>query len=287
MNTDLGGVRAAYRQVRWRHAQYRPIFIAGAMGSGTSLLALSLGSRFDVAGVAYESALEVSTRSFLHMARVDSHRSVADYETAIQPDPSWSVEEARTWLRRLYRANTVRSSPQVVDKGPNVHLVRAGFLAKCFPDARFVLVVRDPVANIEGFRRKWPLFSRATVSENIGFYQRCHERFLELADSSELDATVVAYEDLVGDYEVVLGAIGEHLSLPRRAVVASVDPRTDSGGKGIRNVVDGRISVLPGTNKTSYERLSDNEISLIRADLADLHQRLLSRRLTRGKGKRQ
>ncbi|HUQ64315.1 MAG TPA: hypothetical protein VM121_11220, partial [Acidimicrobiales bacterium] len=63
MITRLRPVRkaavVAYRQVRWSQARYRPVFVAGVMGSGTSLLALSLGSRFQVAGVVYESALEV------------------------------------------------------------------------------------------------------------------------------------------------------------------------------------------------------------------------------------
>jgi hypothetical protein len=190
------------------------------------------------------------------------------------------VEDGRKWLYRLYRSNAERSSPEVVDKGPNVHLVRAGFLTTCFPEARFLLVVRDPVANIEGFRRKWPIFARASVRDNIGFYGRTHERFLELADEFSLDVTVVSYEDLVARYEDILDELGGRLGLSPRAVVASVDPRPQSGGKGIRNVVDGRIAVLPKTNESSYEKLNQDEISLIRADLGDLHGRLLTHRLS-------
>ncbi|CAA9225672.1 MAG: hypothetical protein AVDCRST_MAG76-954 [uncultured Acidimicrobiales bacterium] len=271
---------AGYRQVRRAGDRHRPLFVAGAMGSGTSLLALSLGSRFRVAGVAYESALEVSSRSFLRMAPVESHRSVADYEQAIQPRPGWSAEDGRRWLQRLYRANAERSLPDIVDKGPNVHLVRAGFLAQCFPDARFVLVVRDPVANIEGFRRKWPTFARAPLSENIGFYRRTHERFLELADSLGLDVAVVAYEDLVARYEGVLSELGQRFGLTSGAVVGTVAAPARSGGKGIRNVSEGRIAVLPGTNEPAYRDLDHEEVSLIRLDLGDLHTRLLSKRLS-------
>lgn len=271
---------SAYRQLRWMGDRHRPVFVAGAMGSGTSLLALSLGSRFHVAGVVYENALEVSPRSFLHMAAVDSHQSVADYERAIQPHSNWSVEEGRKWLRRLYRATAQRSFPGIIDKGPNVHLVRAGFLAECFPDASFVLVVRDPVANLEGFRRKWPTFARAPLIESIGFYRRTHERFLELADQCSLDVVAIAYEDLVGRYEAVLSQLAEHLDLSPRDAVGSVHARPDSGGKGIRNVAQGRISLLSRTNESSYSALAPGDVSLIRSELGELHHRMMVGRMS-------
>lgn len=57
------------RQLRNFGREYRPIFVAGAMGSGTSLVAVALGSRFECAGVAYESAREVAGDSSVCFSR--------------------------------------------------------------------------------------------------------------------------------------------------------------------------------------------------------------------------
>jgi len=50
--------------------EFDPVFVAGAMGSGTSLLALSLGQSFETACVIYESARGISPRSFLHAPKL-------------------------------------------------------------------------------------------------------------------------------------------------------------------------------------------------------------------------
>ncbi|MCI0422338.1 MAG: hypothetical protein L0312_24470, partial [Acidobacteria bacterium] len=55
----------------------------------------------------------------------------------------WSVERGRADLLRMYRSHASGTSPFAVDKGPNTNLVRAGFLARCFPDGRFVVVFRS------------------------------------------------------------------------------------------------------------------------------------------------
>jgi len=73
---------------------------------------------------------------------------VAQYVKALREQQSWSVEEARHHLLALYRSRATGAGSVVIDKGPNSNLVRAAFLRRCFPGARFVLIFRDPVANV-------------------------------------------------------------------------------------------------------------------------------------------
>ena len=94
--------------------------------------------------------------------------------------------------------------------------------AECFPDARFLLVVRDPVANVEGFRRKWPTFGRAPLSDSIGFYRRTHERFLELASSRRHGSQQVRREALG---RALLELQGHQLPREREPILALRRPR--------------------------------------------------------------
>ena len=63
-------VRDAVRSRRNADREFRPIFVAGAIGSGTSLLAISLAQRFQVAGIATESARQIDPGSILWVDRV-------------------------------------------------------------------------------------------------------------------------------------------------------------------------------------------------------------------------
>ncbi|UCE87505.1 MAG: sulfotransferase, partial [Deltaproteobacteria bacterium] len=192
---------------------YRPIFVAGASGSGTSFLAVALGQRFDCAGVIYETNLQVSKRSVLYVPPIDVFESVASYQHAMGPHESWSVEAGRRDLLDLYRSYGSGRSDVVIDKGPDINLLRAGFLHRCFPDGRFLLVFRDPVTNVEGLRRKWPTFAHDPLAESIRFYAEIHERFLRETEAFPDRVIAVEYESLVEHHEETLLAIGRRLGL--------------------------------------------------------------------------
>ncbi|MGH0033767.1 MAG: sulfotransferase family protein [Myxococcota bacterium] len=269
--------RHAVRRLRNRGRVYRPLFVCGAMGSGTTLLAFLLGQRLDTAGVVAESARHISRRSCLHVDRTDSFASIADFERAIQASPDWSLEAARADLQRLYRSRAVRSSDVIVDKGPNTNLTRASFLKQAFPDARFVLIYRDPVANIEGFRRKWKLFGRSPLDEAIGFYRRIHESFLQAAERFPADVRVVDYAQLVAHDAAILEGLGQWARVGPASESLALPDRENRAGRGARNVVGGEVRVVSGADRSSYERLAEAEISAIRDGLADLAQRLSER----------
>jgi hypothetical protein len=269
-------VLAPLRRLRNARREYRPVFVAGAMGSGTTLLAFSLGQHFRCASVIEESAMQVAPDSFLHVPHPDRFDSIRAYQDYFAPQPSWSVELGRRNLLDMYRSFAVGDSDLVFDKGPNVHLERAAFLARCFPHAHHVMIFRDPVVNIEGFRRKWVRFGEDTLEENIRFYRSTHERFLDVAEGLGDRVHVVEYERFVNHTEAMLAVLRERLGLEDAPSLRRLPTRANVEGQGIRNVSGGRIGVVRSANERSYQRLPEQTIEAIQGALGSLHQRMRS-----------
>lgn len=264
---------------RYRNASrtFRPIFVCGAMGGGTSLLAVQLGQAFECAGVVYESANDVSPESFLHVPGPEAFPDVATYRAAIEPQSAWSHAAARADLLGLYRSSVSRSGTAVVDKGPNTNLVRARFFAECFPDAAFVLIFRDAAANIEGFRRKWKSFAEAPLDASIEFYASIHETFLS-ASAAFLDRTfAVDYDAWVEDNEAQLRALGARLGLAPASRRHRLRARGNVEGRGIRNVKGREVGVVTDANTRARARLGEADCERIDTALHDLRERLLAR----------
>lgn len=259
---------------------YRPVFVVGTMGSGTTLAAFSLAQHFDVACAIPESAHQVDRRSFLHTPPVEAFGTVAAYEEAILPGPDWSVERGREDLLHLYRSYAWGPSEVAVDKGPNTNLVRAGFLARCFPEASFLLVFRDPVANIEGFRRKWPNFGRDPLEASIRFYASTHERFLKEAAAFRERVLVLEYETLVEHYDAALARVAERTGLRPARRLRRLPERGNVQGRGIRNVHRSRIGVVRGADVEARRRLGEADARRIEEALAPLRARLCAEALS-------
>ncbi len=272
--------RHSILRIRNRNRTYRPLFVTGAMGSGTTLLAFLLGQRLDAAGVVAESARHISRRSFLYVPRTDGFASIPEFETALQADPDWSPAIVNRDLQRLYRSRAVRDSHVIIDKGPNTNLTRASLLERSFPDSRFVMIYRDPVANIEGFRRKWRLFGRSSLDEAIGFYRHIHEAFLRAAEDFAESVRVVNYRDLVQHDAEILEWLGDWAGLTVASEPLELPNRGSRRGRGARNIENGRIKVVSGADRESYGRLTEPEISRIQDELSDLMERLDARAWT-------
>jgi hypothetical protein len=268
-------VRTPIRRLRNASREYQPIFVAGASGCGTSLLTLAIAQRFDCAGFVYEADAQISERSFLHVPPLaSSFASVASYQRYIEPRESWSVEEGRRDLLDLFRSCGSGASDVMIVKGPDINLVRASFLNRCFPNARFLLIFRDPVVNVEGFRRKWPAFGNDALSETIRFYAETHEHFLSAAEIFPERVVAVEYEALVTRPDQALSKIGERFGLrpASRRMRLATQPNTE--GKGIRNVRGGEIGVVTDANRRALERLDPAEVAEIRSALDPLYQRM-------------
>jgi hypothetical protein len=268
-------VRRPLRRAGNARRSFRPLFVAGASGSGTSYLAVSLGQRFACAGVAYEADIEIDEGSFLHVPALDSFASVAEYQRHMTPAADWSVDQARADLQGLFRSLCDGPGDRVVSKAPDSNQLRAAFLDRCFPDAQWVLVFRDPVANVEGFRRKWKVFGEDRLEEAIRFWREIHERFLEAASGWGDRVIAIEYEALVESPDASFAEIGSRLGLdpaPRRRRLAS---RPDAEGMlGLRNVKGGEIQVVTDSNRRARERLDPADAEAIERALDPVRERL-------------
>ena len=177
-------------------------------------------------------------------------------------------------LLSLYRSKAHEPEDAFIDKGPNTNLVRAGFLGEAFPEGRFVLIFRDPVANIEGFRRKWLTFGDDRLEESIRFYAAIHESFLDQVASFPERCVTVEYEALVARYEETLSGIAAALEISPSTSARRVAAREVGKGRGLRGVEGGRIRVVKDANARSYETLAQSDIAQIRETLAPLYERL-------------
>jgi len=272
-------VRAPLRRLRNASRSYRPIFVTGAAGGGTSVMAVALAQRFDAAGLVYECDSQISHGSFLHVPPLSSYGSVAEYERRIAPDAAWSVEHGRHDVQQMLRAYATGPGEAVVAKGPDIHLVRAAFLERCFPEAGFVAIVRDPAANLEGLRRKWPLFGRDRLEACIGFYRWIHESYLDQTATFRERALVVDYADLVSRPAETLAAVAERLGLQpaRRRVRLPDAPNVE--GPGIRNLRGNRVEMVTDADRRARARLTPEEAAAIDAALAPLRARIAAETL--------
>lgn len=256
---------------------FDPIFVTGAMGSGTTLVARELGQRFDVAGVIDESSLEIGAGSFLRTLPIARFPDVRSYERSLAPGSAWSVERAVRDLLALYRTRARGEASAIVDKAANSHMLRLDFLVECFPEAFAVVVFRDPVANVEGFRRKWPTFARDELEENIRFYRGLHESVLASKAVAADRVLFVEYESLVAEPDRAFASLSERLGLRAARSVRGLENRPNAPGQGLRNVTGGEIRIVKDANDLSYRRLSGREGERIRSALRDVHERLRAR----------
>ena len=267
-------VARAVRRRRNRDREFRPVFVAGAMGSGTSLTAVLLGQTFACGALVNESARQISRRSPLFVDRTEHYGTVKAYREAIAPK-GFTSALVRSELLALYRSLADRPGGIVIDKGPNTNMTRAPLLVEAFPDGRFVFVFRDPVANIEGFRRKWSNFGNDPLEASIGFYREIHEGFLDWAEACGVVLAAVEYERLVGAPEPVLARLGEALGLSPATQERRLEDKGNApGGRGIRNVHGNRVEIVADATQKSYAGMSPRDVDAIRRALGPLHERM-------------
>ncbi|MFW6691644.1 sulfotransferase family protein [Streptomyces sp. MAR4 CNX-425] len=177
----------------------RPVFVITPVRSGATLLRMLLGghSRLHAPHELHVRRLEVGTRTDLAVAamrELDLHR--ADLEHLL-------------WDRVLHR-ELVRSGKEIlVEKTPN-NAFAYRRIAACWPDARFVFLLRHPASVAQSWYEADP--SRRTPEEaalEALHYVRATERARR-----ELPGHLVRYEDLTADPEGVLTGVCDFLGVP-------------------------------------------------------------------------
>lgn len=260
----------------WDH-DFDPLFVCGVAGSGTTLLSGLLDQRYRNAGCLHESALMMSVKSALRVKRVGSYGNLSAYYSGIFIPNSISNGEIRDSILELYRRVTryPKESRIVIDKAPNVHLVRTPRLKAAFPSSKVLLIFRNPVTNIEGLRRKWPdVFGQADLNEVCDFWQSVHEIFLQDTKDFRLDVMGVSYERLTRYTKEVLDRLARFCKLQPRKRALEYPSKPDLPGKGLRNVVNGQIEIVRESIPPDMWCLSEAECIHINERLMGLHDKL-------------
>jgi hypothetical protein len=193
--------------------QHQNVFVCGLHRSGTSVLARVLRHHPQTSGFRGTGAVE-DEGQFLQTVYPPAFRYGGPGVFGFDPrscfdetSPLISAENAAK-LHAEWARYWEMSCPVLLEKSPP-NLVRTRFLQAMFQDARFVVILRHPIAvslATKNGRPRIPLYSL------IEHWLICHERFL--VDRAHLNQVhVLRYEDLVARPEAVMDDVWRFLGL--------------------------------------------------------------------------
>ena len=194
----------------------RIVFIGGLHRSGTTPLAKWLAAHPDVSGLTGTRVYEDEgqhLQSVYPVAKAHGGpgRFALDPAARLTEDSELLTGDAAQRLVEAWAPYWDTSKPVLLEKSPP-NLIRMRFLRALFPSARFIVVVRHPIA-VSFATRKW---SGTTIDSLLGHWLRAHEHLVE--DSLHVGRTaLVRYEDLLADPHSELDRLFAFLSLPPHA----------------------------------------------------------------------
>ncbi len=185
--------------------QHTFVFIGGLHRSGTTLLARCLAEHQQVSGFSSTGAREdegqhLQTVYKAGRAHGGPGRFGFDPEAHLTEASPLVSDGSRDQLLEQWGQHWDASRPVLVEKSPP-NLIRTRFLQALFPDARFVALIRHPVA-VAGatreFGRARRLWRRMSYSSLIDHWLHCHE--VLLADAPQIEhLLVMRYEEFVAN----------------------------------------------------------------------------------------
>lgn len=206
-------------------ADHRLVFVAGLHRSGTTPTTRLLGGHPQVSALSRTGVTEDEGQ---HLQQVYPAGRVhggpgrfafapASHLTEASP---LATPDSAARLLAAWAPYWDTSRPVLVEKSPP-NLVMTRFLQALFPGARFVVVVRHPVA-VALATAKWA--GLTPVSRLVEHWLAAYEVFL--ADAPHLHQVhVVRYEELVADPVRALGDVGAFLDLTGPIPAEAVDRR--------------------------------------------------------------
>jgi len=226
-------------------AGHRFVFVCGLHRSGTSLLFQALRAHPEVSGFTDTGAPEDEGQHLQDIyppARLygGPGRFGFDPRAHLTEDSSLVSEANRDALFAAWSRYWDLNQPVLLEKSPP-NLIRTRFLQALFPESRFVVLTRHPVA-VALATRKW---QPAPLARHLRHWIVCHEWYER--DAPHLrDKVVVRYEDLVARPGEVMEGLWDFLGLPaiplavpvRQGVNERYFAQWREGGRGL---VRGRL----------------------------------------------
>ncbi len=205
---------------------HRLIFVGGLHRSGTSMLARTIAEHPAVSAISDSGVPEDEGQ---HLQTVYPKPSAAQQAGRFAFVPGAHLtersplvtDENRRKLFGEWAQHWNLQCPQLLEKSPP-NLIMTRFLQAMFPTARFVIVIRHPIA-VACATQKW---SGSRPHQLIRHWLVAHEMFA--ADAPLVDKLLaVRYEDMVADPDGCFGRVFDFLGLddpaPGRTVASGVN----------------------------------------------------------------
>jgi hypothetical protein len=227
----------------------RYVFIGGLHRSGTSILHRCIAADPRVTGFAGTGVPEdegqflqsVYPPALLYGGAGRFGFDPRSHVTELSPLATAEKRDRLVW-EWGYHWDTDR--PVRVEKSPP-NMLKLRFLQALFPDAHFIIMVRDPVA-VTMSTSRW--VRESSLTSLVHHWVHCHE--LMWADATHIRRLkVVHYEDFVRDPGAVLADVGRFLELGRLEGWSDVRPGLNAAyhrrwsGSGPLRRIDAAVAV--------------------------------------------
>jgi hypothetical protein len=192
-----GGGRRRLSITRPERLLERPAFILSSVRSGSTLLRMILNSHPKIYAPheLHLGALRINLND--HYVRESMEElGLAEFELTHM-----------LWDRVLDHALRKSGKSILVEKTPN-HVFMWSRLARCWPDARFIFLLRHPAAIVDSWQRARPQQSREEALANVNKYISSLNEARKV-----LPGHTVRYEELVSDPEGQTRALCEYLEV--------------------------------------------------------------------------
>jgi hypothetical protein len=182
-----------------------PVFIFSGARSGSTLLRVILGSHS-----------QLYAPPELPLAHLEARAETRWIETSMKALYLTKEElDHMLWDRVLADALARSGKPFIVVKTPsNVLLWRR--IADCWPDARFIFLLRHPAAAVVSLRASWAPTWHPDRSDSLDEVNNYALQYMTKVEEARhaLTGHTVRYEDLTADPETVVGGVCRFLGVP-------------------------------------------------------------------------
>jgi hypothetical protein len=174
-----------------------PVFIFCSVRSGSTLLRMILNSHS-----------ELYAPHELHLSQLKVNLGDS-YVTDAMTELGWTEQELTNllWDRVLDAALARSGKRTLVEKTPH-HSFMWSRIARCWPDARFLFLLRNPAAICDSWWRARPRQSREELHGRVGKYTAAVQEARRI-----LPGHTIRYEDLVADPEAQVRRVCEYLRI--------------------------------------------------------------------------